>query len=346
MLKRSNPWTSKLGWALATLLLAGLGLSLWKDRGLAFSPGPVTAIQRDGVVLGGFGSHAEFEQTCRLCHQPLRATLGELCLACHTEIAAEIDTSSGLHARLENAARCQVCHSDHRGREFNPTLAAYNSFDHELARFSLVHHQQDYAGTEMACAACHDPGDYAAVADLKCQHCHAGHDPAYMQEHVTNYGAACQDCHDGVDRMSGFDHAQVFPLDGQHAEIGCAACHANRVFAGTPRLCVDCHPEPQAHAGLFGLECAACHTTSAWSPATMLEHSFPLEHGLERGQPPTACATCHPATYNEYTCYGCHEHQPAETSRKHSEEGISAAELPACVECHPGGRDAEGDEDD
>ena len=346
MLKRSNPWTSRLGWLLAVGLLAGLGLSLWVDGGLAFSPGAVTGLAREGVTLQGFKSHAEFEQQCRLCHQPLRATLGELCLACHTEITAEIGSGGGLHARLENAARCQVCHSDHRGRDFNPTLAAFETFDHELARFSLAHHQENYDGTQMACTACHDPADYARVADARCLDCHAQHDAAYMQEHVSNYGEICQDCHNGGDELSSFDHSQVFPLEGRHGEIECVACHANRVFAGTPRLCVECHPEPQEHAGLFGLECEACHTTRAWSPATLREHSFPLQHGLENGEPATACVTCHPMNYSQYTCYGCHEHQQDETARKHLEEGISAAELPACLECHPDGREAEEEGDD
>ena len=83
-------------------------------------------------MLQGFRSHADFEKECRYCHQPLQATLGELCLACHTEIAGEMNNGSGIHAQLENAARCQVCHSDHHGRDFNPTLAAFDSFDHEL----------------------------------------------------------------------------------------------------------------------------------------------------------------------------------------------------------------------
>ena len=146
--------------------------------------------------------------------------------------------------------------------------------------------------------------------------------------------------------MSSFDHAQVFPLDGKHAEIECVACHANQVFAGTPKVCAQCHAEPAVHAGLFGLVCESCHTTTAWSPATLLEHSFPLRHGLENGEPETACAVCHVTSYSEYTCYGCHEHQPAEISRKHSEEGISAVELPACLECHPGGREAEENDGD
>ena len=346
LLNRSNPWTSRLGWLLAVLLLAGLGLSLWKDRGLAFSPGPVTGLQQDGVVLQGFSSHAEFEKACRTCHQPFKATVGELCLACHHEIAAQLADAAGFHSQLQEVERCYACHSDHHGRDFNPTLAALQFFDHTFTRFSLAHHQQNYDGTPMTCRACHIQDDYRHVADTLCQDCHAADDADFIQQHLGDYGAACQDCHDGVDRMSGFEHAQVFPLDGRHAEVECVACHAGQRFNGTPQLCVECHPEPQAHAGQFGLECGACHTTTAWSPATLRDHSFPLRHGLEDRDPPTTCAICHPLSYPAYTCYGCHEHQPDETARKHAEEGISAAELPACLECHPNGQEAEGEDDD
>lgn len=335
-----------MGILLAILLLVGMGFSLWKDRGLAFSPGPVTGIQQQGVTLQGFSSHADFEKTCRYCHQPFQTTLGEMCLACHTEIASELTDPEGFHTQLQNAGRCHLCHSDHHGREFNPTLAALDFFDHDFARFSTVHHQENYDGTPIACSACHDQDDYGRVEDVICQDCHGEHDAIFMQQHIIDFGAACQDCHDGADRMSGFDHAQVFPLDGKHAEIECAACHANQRFAGTPKACAQCHAEPEVHAGLFGLECEACHTTAAWLPAVLLDHSFPLRHGLEDNDPATACATCHVTSYTEYTCYGCHEHQPDETARKHSEEGISAVELAACVECHPGGREAEEGDDD
>ena len=335
-----------MGILLTILLLAGLGFSLWQDRGLAFSPGPVTGVKQQGVTLQGFSSHADFEKTCRYCHQPLKTTLGELCLTCHTEIASELTDAKGFHTQLQNAARCHLCHSDHHGRDFNPTLAALEFFDHEFARFSLVHHQENYDGTPMACSDCHIQEDYGGVDDTVCQDCHGEHNAAFIQKHMVDFGAACQDCHDGVDRMSGFDHAKVFSLDGEHAELECVACHAGQRFTGTPTQCVQCHAEPEIHAGLFGLECDACHTAAAWLPATLLEHSFPLQHGLEDNDTATACATCHMTSYSEYTCYGCHEHQPDETARKHLEEGISAVELPACVECHPGGQEAEEEGDD
>jgi hypothetical protein len=136
--------------------------------------------------------------------------------------------------------------------------------------------------------------------------------------------------------MSGFNHEAIFPLDGKHADIPCQDCHAGQVFAGTPKACAQCHAEPAIHAGFFGLDCQYCHTSQAWSPALLRMHSFPLDHG-EEGE--VACQTCHTGGYVEYTCYGCHEHEPGDIVEKHQEEGIQDEALLDCVVCHPAGEE-------
>jgi hypothetical protein len=152
-----------------------------------------------------------------------------------------------------------------------------------------------------------------------------------MAEHIALFGPACLSCHDGVDRMRGFDHQQVFPLDGRHAEIECQACHADQIFGGTPARCSECHTEPEIHAGIFGLNCQYCHTAAAWSPAALRAHTFPLDHG-DQGE--SDCQTCHGERYSEYTCYGCHNHQPDGIAESHAREGITEEELTRCTECH------------
>jgi hypothetical protein len=55
------------------------------------------------------------------------------------------------------------------------------------------------------------------------------------------------------------------------------------------------------------------------------------------------CATCHVRNdYRRYTCYGCHEHTPANIRGEHIEEGIG--DFADCVECHRSGdkHDARG----
>ncbi|MEP7358012.1 MAG: cytochrome c3 family protein [Anaerolineales bacterium] len=160
-----------------------------------------------------------------------------------------------------------------------------------------------------------------------------------MQEHVQQYGPNCLSCHDGAGNMQNFDHSRVFALDGAHASLECAACHADHKFQGTPSTCAACHQEPKIHAGLFGTECQNCHTTSAWAPAQLTRHTFPIDHG-EQGE--QSCATCHTQTYTAYTCYGCHEHNPRETQAQHAEKGITGEALLKCADCHAAGK-VEGD---
>ncbi|MDP4302675.1 cytochrome c3 family protein [Leptothrix discophora] len=46
------------------------------------------------------------------------------------------------------------------------------------------------------------------------------------------------------------------------------------------------------------------------------------------------CMACHTGNNDkQYTCYGCHEHTPANMQAKHLEEGVSES-LDNCVRCH------------
>lgn len=106
-----------------------------------------------------------------------------------------------------------------------------------------------------------------------------------------------------------------------------------------PHECRACHEEPLVHAGLFGLNCARCHTLQTWKPAFLSRHVFLLDHG---GQGQVACQTCHTQTYAAHTCYECHDHQPEQMREVHAREDIVAIEN--CVECHPTGRAGEAGE--
>ena len=160
--------------------------------------------------------------------------------------------------------------------------------------------------------------------------------------HDGQFGGNCAVCHtpDGWEGAT-FDHNLTdFLLVGRHAKTECEACHINNVFKGTPDECVACHAEPQFHAGSVGTACANCHTALAWTPAQFdRPHSFPFNHG-ESGVSP--CQRCHPDSLAAYTCYGCHEHNPAKIERKHLEEGIR--DFQDCARCHPTGREEEKEE--
>ena len=78
-----------------------------------------------------------------------------------------------------------------------------------------------------------------------------------------------------------FDHLTTgFELTGAHRLQACESCHVDAVFAGTPRVCAACHaqgsrigatPKPSTHVASTDV-CGACHTTSAWIPASRFDH--------------------------------------------------------------------------
>jgi hypothetical protein len=268
---------------------------------------------------------------CAACHTAERApdTLSAECGACHAEPPVHVGVFG---------SDCADCHL---AAAWTPASLAGQPFRHADKGFSLDKHVVDFAGQTLACLDCHqgatsDPNSLAADTGAACLDCHAAAAPNEMAGHVQRYGPDCAGCHDGGDRMAGFEHAQVFVLDGAHAPLACAVCHAEQQFRDTPNECAGCHAEPEIHAGSFGSECAACHTTAAWLPAGLRAHTFPLDHG-ETGV--LACVTCHTQTYAEYTCYGCHEHEPQAVAREHTEEGIQADELADCAACHPTGQE-------
>ena len=244
------------------------------------------------------------------------------CAQCHSEASVHGDLFS---------SNCEDCHTAQSW-----ALAKWQGqpFDHALnTRFSLARHAQDYDGRNMTCKYCHQ-GDVRQFDQGICVDCHGKEDQGFMQRHQEQFGPACLDCHDGTDRMSNFDHANFFELEGIHTGLDCQACHADKVFLGTPTACSGCHAEPAIHAGTFGLQCQYCHTSQAWSPAPLRLHNFPLDHG---GSGEQACETCHQGSYGQYSCYGCHEHQLDAINQSHLQSGISSHELPDCAQCHPAG---------
>jgi hypothetical protein len=486
-MKRSNPISSIFGIILTVLLFVGLGLSLWINRGLAFSPGPITAIKQANITLGGYSSHADFEKQCGNCHQPLKTDLASQCFTCHEEINQQINGGEGLHSAIQASKDCSTCHPDHRGRDFNPTLASYQLFDHSAAGFSLNWHQENYDATPMLCSECHQSADFSDMTNQTCIDCHGDHDPdfilthhqdygpnclqchdgsdrmlnfdhnqtsfslsgrheqilctdchvntqindtpseckdchgepsihqglfdqacegchsasswteakldnqpfthfesagfsltlhqrdyadqtitcltchpenlqttdlkqciecheqhdkTFMSDHQQQFGSDCMVCHDGIDRLSNYEHVNFFPLDGKHASSECTDCHTDNTYRGTASECWQCHQEPDIHAGVFGDSCDDCHTAEAWSPATLLKHEFPLNHGLDDQSLQLQCDGCHTTNYIDYTCYNCHEHQPDEMTKTHLSQGISEQDIPQCVNCHPSGTDA------
>lgn len=181
---------------------------------------------------------------------------------------------------------------------------------------------------EADCFACHAP-----FRGAQAQRCTVCHKPAQIGRLTTTglpiatprtsvpfhqklAGQDCLACHSdhvGVTRFrqrTRFDHA-LLPPDAREQ---CQTCHRPPVNA--------------LHRQITG-NCGLCHRQDKWLPATF-NHSryFRLD-----GAHNTQCATCHVRNdYSRYTCYGCHEHTPANIRSEHIEEGIR--NFGNCADCH------------
>lgn len=318
----------------AAIVVIGSGFWVGTHKIGMLSPGELSNVNRQSETLGGYVSHAEFADECGHCHTPVHCVSETNCQDCHIEIARERAMASGLHSKLPGTGRCQTCHIEHLGGEASITVFAYANIDHErLSGFSLKVHHLDYSGEPMTCESCHSQDQFMSET-LDCITCHVNEDHDAFAVHLDRYGSACMDCHDGLDRYSEFDHAQVYPLEGGHTDLACEDCHADQAYLETPADCVECHAEPELHAGIFGLDCGRCHTDVAWQPAMLTAHTFQIGHSEDVV---VNCETCHVGNYVTYPCYSCHSEE--EMRDVHLENEIT--EYENCISCHPSGREGE-----
>jgi hypothetical protein len=246
---------------------------------------------------------------------------------------------SGLAAALATVATVVAVIMAGGGKLFSP--GELNSQSRKNVSLGGVFSHAETAGN---CAACHaPPWSRESMAD-RCLVCHANvltqietHKPLHGK--LAN-GQNCRTCHTEHQGSHGvltsldrFDHDLAeFKLTGGHRRVDCKACHVGNVFQGTPQTCASCHIEPNVHKGSYGTACAQCHTTTAWTGA-VFKHTFPITHGQRRNK--NTCATCHTTAndFRTYTCYSCHEHQPAKMEKRHANRRI--ANLQRCADCHP-----------
>lgn len=200
-----------------------------------------------------------------------------------------------------------------------------------------------HAELQQDCFACHVP--LRGASSSRCVTCHV---PARI----------------GITKTKGLPIRSSTNMPAFHAELreaDCMACHTDHaaILLTRPKprkfdhgllkpdiagRCASCHVKPKddLHAKITS-GCAQCHATSGWKPATFAhDRYFKLDahHNV-------ACVTCHKGNqFKTYTCYGCHEHQPAHIIAKHAEEGIRNVEN--CIRCHrsaSGENGKHGDED-
>jgi hypothetical protein len=260
----------------------------------------------------------EYGDTCRNCHDgvdrfgknfrheftfQLTGLHSDLiCSKCHTDARALADFS-------KIPTDCSACHQKdepHAGRFGTDCTACHTAdgwkpatFDHNLAAFKL-----EGAHAEVRCEECHAANSYQG-APTDCYSCHRQDD-----EHGGKFGTDCAACHQPTDwEAVTFDHNKSnLPLTGRHVGLACEQCHTNAQFAGLSAMCVSCHGDPVFHAGMFGTDCAACHSTDNWFASYNGPHpGIADEGGRGVNHGGASCRDCHTQTLSAATCTKCHE---------------------------------------
>ena len=239
---------------------------------------------------------------------------GLVCSKCHTGARAFTD--------FQNApSDCQSCHirdDAHQGAFGSDCGACHTPqgweparFDHNLATFKL---EGKHAGVK--CDQCHVNNIFKGTPS-DCFSCHQQDD-----HHDGRFGSDCAACHRSTnwDDVT-FDHNKSnFPLTGRHAAVACEQCHTSGQFQGLSTLCANCHADPVFHAGLFGIDCAACHGTDNWFARYAGPHPSFGEHGGINHEGAT-CRDCHTKTLREATCLKCHKSDNPEGGEGGEHEG-------------------------
>jgi hypothetical protein len=278
--------------------------------------------------------------SCRGCHASLDfIKTGTACVSCHTDMHNQTVGDD-----------CARCHTTNAWIVNNITEI------HQRSRFPLVG-----AHVTADCFACHKNASANLLLfgplGVECIDCHAkDYASAANPNHVAgNYSKNCTDCHSMTSVSwtgAGINH-NFFPLTAGHAIGNCQECHKTPNYASTSPECYSCHASnynattnPNHNTIGFSTNCKDCHTTNpGWKPAEYREHdakSFPIYSGKHNGVW-SNCSECHtnPASYAQFTCIDCHDHNQPDMNNKH--EGITgyAWNSPSCLACHPTGS-AEG----
>ena len=280
-------------------------------------------LDRDWHAASGFPLDAPHDSVaCTQCHAGAGAARAaprrdrDDCAACHA------DPHQGQFA--QGAFADEGCLACHARQAFVPP--AFGDAHHARTRFPLT-------GSHLAvsCNACHlAPGAAHTSGEARdarvfagtptdCAACHAdAHAGRFDRAGVpasADGATGCARCHTtgsfheiagGEIAGEGFDHARWtgFALDGLHAGLACAACHApsrapepdgRRFGAAAVADCRSCHASP--HAGQFAengvTECARCHGIDRPFAQPTFDHQRDSQFPLDGVHAQLACAACH-----------------------------------------------------
>ena len=175
--------------------------------------------------------------------------MADRCLHCHTNVREQLDAGRPLHGRLDDAADCRGCHTEHNG----PTavLTSMAKFNHDLTAYPLTG-----AHCKVDCAKCHVTAGFQGVPKT-CLGCHA--EPPIHQRRL---GTDCETCHN-TQTWDGalFDHSFF------------SVSHHQRRQANT---CATCHKDPTNYT-ICSCSGTGCHSRTTPRIAQMLKPRSPAE---------------------------------------------------------------------
>lgn len=341
-----------------------------EHHGLDFPLVTTASFANAGIADRDAFDHAVLDFTLEGRHTELT------CTDCHEHADAPL-LEKGQKRFLGLARDCASCHEDvHRG-EIVRDCASCHGQEHPFAVVAVFEHERfvaEGAHEGPGCTECHAKGSDHAVevlagvgpfpSDRACLDCHAS---PHREDFLAAVGArteaalpaSCESCHAAVhgdfaghaEAMPAELHAASgFALATPHADVACAACHADTTgldFASrypgrTPDACEACHAD--AHEGQFatgpfaGLGCIGCHADDRFRPAAFdVEQHARTAFALEGSHAAVACAACHERldadgvrqfSGTPSACAACH-------ADAHRGRLVARAEAPSdCAECH------------
>ena len=291
------------------------------------------------TTWGGSGfTHASYPLTgahvtasCQQCHVNLVFTGTPTdCYSCHTSDY----TSAPDHVSGGYPTNCDMCH---------------NTTTWEGAPFS-------HAGITSGCADCHlddyqgttDPNHQVEGFPTTCEQCHSTNAWRPVMFNHAGITSGCADCH--LPDYQG-------TTDPNHQATGipttCEQCHSTNAWtpasfnhAGITSGCVDCHlddyqgtTDPNHQAAGFPTSCEQCHSGfNSWSGGSFNHNQFFPLTGPHGGR---SCSDCHlvPNNFSSFSCTHCHAHRQSAMNSEHSGVNGYSWSSPACLNCHPDGRD-------
>ena len=159
--------------------------------------------------------------------------------------------------------------------------------------------------------------------------------------HGKGFNLNCDLCHSSTSwkldkTIYAFNHnTTVFPLNGQHQEVNCRACHPTLVFSDAKTACVDCHTD--MHNQTVGPDCGRCHTAKSWIVENITEIHQRSRFPLLGAHRTADCSGCHKsASLLRFEplgvqCYDCHQASyMGATNPNHVQGGFSKD----CIQCH------------